>query len=252
MIVTRVETKDFSREEWTVLISGFRDLSLPQTWDYGAVLDGWQVERTVILAEKGEPPLGAVQAMIRPRARRGRRGGAGCPRSPVAAGGGHRSPDIGLSDGRVTPALAGASFVHPPPPPLELEGIYPVRGFVPVRPGWASVLVDLTIPPEALRNRLRPRWRVLLEEAEGSELEGVVCADETAFESFLVRFPRTHTFAAGLTPVAVRRLQAALSPEQRLLVCEVRRAGRSLGGALMGFYGNTAEYLGSTPDHPSV
>ncbi|KAF0117288.1 MAG: hypothetical protein FD149_1205, partial [Rhodospirillaceae bacterium] len=53
----------------------------------------------------------------------------------------------------------------------------------------ASVLVDLTIPPEALRNRLRPRWRVLLEEAEGSGLEGVVCTDETAFESFLVRFP---------------------------------------------------------------
>ena len=91
MIVTRVETKNFSREEWTVLISGFRDLSLPQTWDYGAVLDGWQVERTVILAEKGDPPLGAVQALIRPVPGRGRRGVVRVVRG-LPCGGGGRTP----------------------------------------------------------------------------------------------------------------------------------------------------------------
>ncbi len=49
-----------------------------------------------------------------------------------------------------------------------------------------------------------------------------------------------------LAPDILRRLQAILPSERRFLVGEARCDGHFLGAVLVGFYGDNAEYLGST------
>src|SRR5712671_1060723 len=60
-------TKEFSQKEWGDIVSGFRDLSLMQTWEYGeakAYNSSWKIERAIFEGNDGRV-LGAVQVMIR-------------------------------------------------------------------------------------------------------------------------------------------------------------------------------------------
>lgn len=242
------EIRPFDRDEWTGLITGFRDISLLQTWEYGeakAAEGPWQVERGVFLREGRV--VGAVQAMVRS--------------IPVLGGGlvwVNRGPlwrrDDSTDPGHLSELLrlgreawlARRLYVRVQPPisaPLSIPGFLSTG-----RAGWASATVDLTLPEDTLRSRLGPKWRNHLNKAGRQPLTLTISDDEQGFAAFIdahTRLLGERGFATTVTPDILRRLRA-LSPDSHRPVALLAIMGEEVvGSVLVARYGDTAEYLAS-------
>jgi len=239
---------DGGAEAWDSLIGDCPNLSLLQTWAYGAAKEtataGWLAERGVL--EANGIPRGAVQTMIRtlPFLDRGM---AWVNRGPLLLSHADESHlatmvrvlAVHFTDTRgyylrIAPAaLQGAD--------LSTSDLQPTT-----TPGWASAVIDLRAEEEALRGAFHGKWRNALVRAERADVT-VRCGDGGEVFSAFMGGHRDHLAALGTTGGLDVNFMTALQdelPAARKLLCFTAWSGADyLGGAAIARYGTTGEYL---------
>lgn len=239
--------------DWQQTAEGFLDLSLPQSWAYGAAkaTEGpWRVERGIFREDKAV--VGTVQVMLRPLPAGLPGGLAWISRGPVWRRAGNVGPE------RISALLAALRrhyveergfYVRMAPPladaalPMEM-----LPGFVSTATaGWASARVDLTLPVDALRAGLQQKWRNVLNKAERTTMaierltpnigDGRFAAFLDDYRNFLAE----RRIGTTVTPGLLRALAAA--DGGRLDLLAAMADGTVLGWALIARSGETAEYL---------
>lgn len=231
-------------EAWNRLVAEGDEASLLQTWEYGeakARLGAWRVERGILV--DGGAVFGAVQTLIRPAPVPGT-GMAWVNRGPVCSAENYSHGLTALARYfcdrrglylRVQPALPAESLAE------GFDGLGSTTTH-----GWASAVVDLSQPEEALRKNLHGKWRNALVRAERTELDIRIGSDDEAFGAFMdghhAHLERLGT-GAGLDPALLSTLQEMLPANQKLLFLVAYKAGTYLGGAALARYGTTGEYL---------
>ena len=243
----------FSQAEWTDIVSGFEDLSLMQTWEYGAAFstdERWHIVRGVF--ERAGERVGALQAVTR--------------RAPVLAGGLvwiNRGPlwrRSGGTDPRIVGDMLRALRRHWVEDRAMYIRIAPAAGANELDPasvesagyciapdgnGWVSARLDLSLSLDALRAGLDKTWRNSLANAERRGLE-VLPDSAESFDLVLSIYTKqheAHPYQTTVTPEFLRRLQSRLPSGRKLLALSARDRGQSLGGVLIALYGSTGEYL---------
>ncbi len=113
-------------------------------------------------------------------------------------------------------------------------------------PGWASARLDLSCPIETLRSQLHQKWRNCLNKAERLALTVQAGPDDSLFDQLLVSYEKVlldRRYRTTVTPQLLARLQALLPPERKLWAFIGMQDGRSLGGVIIGRFGQVCEYL---------
>ena len=233
--------RDFDREEWDSLAAGFAGFSLMQCWAYGeakARTGPWRVERGVF--SEGGRTVGCFQALVR-RLPAGLPGGlAWINRGPLWHG-------TGLAMAAALRRHYTGMYLRLAPPLAEGEGDLAAAGFEAAgTPGWASAVLDLTPPVEALRKGLRQKWRNALNKAERSAID----VESGSGDGLLAAFAEGHrrlteerAFATSVTVDLVRVLQDLLPAERKLEVFVASAGDAPVASVLIARYGDTAEYL---------
>lgn len=249
-----IDSGPFGRDEWTRAVSAFRDLTLLQTWEFGAAKaaeGGWRVDR--LLIRQDNRVVAAAQIMVRLLPVVG--GGlAWCNRGPLW----RPASGAGLSDvAGVLSALrdhyapqgfyvriAPATAVNDPPAeePSNLPPGFAATG----RPGWSSAMLDLSPTMDQLRARLVGKWRNHLSKAERSGMTVDWGTDEACFRTFLDahrKFLAERAIPTTVTPDMLQRLYEYAPPEFKPVSFIARKDGQVVGAALMARYGGICEYL---------
>ncbi len=248
----RLDVGNPGQHAWTELVSGFRDNNLLQSWSYGAARvagSGWRVERVTLF--DGEQIVGAAQILIRPLPLVG--GGlAWISRGPLWRRTGQEPQRLFLD---LVQALrrhyaAGRGFylrMAPTVNALEWDGPEPRRAAAGFRisevPGWASAILDLSPPEEALRQGLRQKWRNGLNVAERHDVDVRIDADGTGFDDFLAEyrsFVEDRGFSTSVTAGLLSAIQAELPLAQKMICYLVSHDGEDIGSVLMALYGEGA------------
>ena len=254
MVALGVRT--FSRSEWSGLIAGFADRSLMQCWEYAeakALTGPWRVERG--LFTEGGLTAGAYQALVR-------RLPCGLPGGLVWINRGPLWRDAGAERADVGPlvALMAALRNHY----ADRRGLY-LRLAPPVAdgslsdddvrraglaragtPGWASAVLDLTVPEATLRAGLRQKWRNGLNKAERAGLLVRSGSGQGPFAAFLSGHGTLNArpgLATGVTAEFLCALQALLPEDRRMEAFVAESDGTVVGSVLMARYGGYCEYL---------
>jgi lipid II:glycine glycyltransferase (peptidoglycan interpeptide bridge formation enzyme) len=260
--MVRLVTRSFSQKEWTDIVSGFRDLSLIQTWEYGEAkvqTSRWKVERAIFM--DGDRVIGAVQARVR--------------RVPLLNAGLvwiNRGPLWHRSEGDDSSLLVAMMeelrrywveqrHMYLRIAPAVMESEINVNGFEAAgyrvaggAAGWASARVDLSHPTETLRSQLHQKWRNCLNKAERLGLTIESGPDGSAFHELIASYEallKDREFQTNITPWFLAQLQALLPPESKLIAFVARLEGSPVGGALIARYGETCEYLVGTSNEES-
>ncbi len=257
--MTDLAVRDFTREDWSAAIAGFRDLSLMQCWEYAeakARTGPWRVERGVFV--DGRRTVGAFQALVRALP-------AGLPGGLVWINRGPLWRHEEAAPGRLA-AMLGAlcrryaeergMYLRLAPPVAEgalVPADVAAAGLKPAAaPGWASATLDLTPPLDALRANLKAKWRGHLKQGEGAGIEVRAGCEAGLFEAFLAHHRELiaeRRFATSLTPELLRCLQDLLPAGRKMTVFLAYKDGALLGSVLIARYGDTCEYLaGNTGD----
>lgn len=251
----RLVEEQFSQEEWTALLAGFRDLSLMQTWEYGeakARTGPWQVARLAF--RKGDLPVGACQAMVRPLPL-GRGGLVWINQGPL-----WRCPGEEGDRALLAEMLAELRRYWVEERRLYLRLTLPLEdeedggnfsppagyAWVPGAQGWASARLDLSSTVEELRAGLSRNWRKQLSRAERQGVTARVGRSPDLFDRFLKNygvFLGRKGLQTPLTKDFLRELQALLPEARRLWVCEGWQGNDCLGGLLVAGYGDTSLLL---------
>ena len=272
--------RNFSQIEWTEIVSGFQDLSLLQTWEFGeakAQSSQWSVQRSIVLNNSGAI-VSAAQMMVRqiPVISRGmiwiNRG----PLSKSRISSGRRQGvwpthlDLGAcqkqSSGEEIQGLldtldtlrqywvdARHMYLRIALPThqgqLNSDRFYTL-GYQPAGyPGWASARLDLTQSLERLRSHLHQKWRNALNKSERLGLGIEIGTNNALFDIFLSEYKQLllrRAFETNVTPQMLKRLQSLLPEERKGLVLVARNGGVILGSILVARYGDTCEYLAAT------
>ncbi len=228
------------RDAWDAALSGFAGLSLLQTWAFGAAKEeegGWRAERLDF--RQAGALVGMAQVMTRTLPVVG--GGlAWVNRGPLALPG----AEVEVLAALRRAYLRRGFYLRVAPPVAELPS---VAGFRPTgRLGWASAVVDLARPPEAVRAGLDGKWRNALKKGERAGLEVVSGSDGPVLTEFLeahARFLDAKKVPTTVTPELMAAL-VRLAPEAARPVAYVaRQGGEAVGGVLFARYGGTCEYL---------
>ena len=256
----RLVTRSFGQEEWTDIVSGFPDLSLIQTWEYGeakARTGPWQVERAIFL--DGERVTGAVQAMVR--------------RIPLLKGGLvwiNRGP-LWRQSPNGDPSMLAAMMeelrrywverqhmylrIAPPIGEAEVDvSTLEATGYRRVEEltGWASATLDLSKSEEEIRGAFKRKWRGDLNSAERQGVCCIVGRSSKSFEEFLLyyeAFLSTRKLHTSVTPQLLRQIQTLLPDERKMWVLQGALGVQHLGGLLMACCGDTCLALaGSSPN----
>jgi len=119
-------------------------------------------------------------------------------------------------------------------------------------PGWASSIIDLTLPPQELRANLHQKWRNTLNKAESGDLGVDHAADSAALDEFVAAHQRdldARGYPTGLDGPFIRSLHAALAESKGLEFLFARQSdGCAVGAIAIAKYGETAEYLAGHND----
>jgi hypothetical protein len=251
----RLVQEHVSPEEWTALVSGFQDLSLMQTWEYGeakARTGPWQVVRLAF--GEGDRLVGACQAMVRPLPI-GRGGLVWINQAPLWRRPGEKGDrDLlarMLAELRRYWVEERRLYLRLALPLEHDEGggnFSPPAGYawVPGAGGWASARLDLSPGAEALRAGLSHNWRKQLSRAERQGVTARVGRSPELFDRFLENygvFLGRKGLPTPLTKEFLRELQALLPEARRLWVSEGWQGTDCLGSLLLAGYGETAMFL---------
>jgi len=218
---------------WDAASAAYPGANLLQSWEYGAAKaqGGWIAERLEFVADGRI--VGLAQVMLRRLPVVG--GGlAWCNRGPLGAGlEALRAHYLGRGFYlRVAPAGTDAVVA----PGFRQTG----------RIGWASAVLDLAPPVEALRAGLDGKWRNALAKAERSGLtveSGSGGAVLTEFLAGHARFLAEKQVPTTVTPGLIAAL-AELAPAGRTpMVYLARAGGEAVGGVVVVHAGAGCEYL---------
>ncbi len=250
--------RPFTAPEWTDLTSRFEDLSLMQTWEYGAALANsgpWQIDRAVF--EDEGAVVGAIQAVTR-RTPFFRGGFAWVNRGPLWRLSSDTHPQVlgqMLGEARSLWADRRHMYLRIAPPVSKDDwdaGLRTMTGYTPAREGngWASARLDLSLDLDVMRQRLDKRWRNSLANAERREVD-VRCDSEGAFAQLIKlqrgEFAFRH-YPTTVTPEFLSRLQNSLPPERKLLAFVALSGESLLGGLLISRCGRIGEYLAAVTE----
>jgi len=254
-MMIRLTTRRFTQEEWTGLVSDFRDLSLIQTWEYGeakAQTGPWKVERAVFL--HGGRIVGACQAMIRVLPFLGR-GVVWINRGPLWRRL-DEEPDVSVLSAMlvelrrywveergmyllIAPLLYREEAFTSPFPPSGFAWLEAVSG-------WASARLDLSLPLGELRRLLHPKWRNHLNKAERLGLTSELGHNDQVFLQVMAEYQRMleqKGYQPGLTPALIAQWQKLLGEDRKLWGVIGKQGEERLGAILIARYGNTCEYV---------
>jgi lipid II:glycine glycyltransferase (peptidoglycan interpeptide bridge formation enzyme) len=149
---------------------------------------------------------------------------------------------------RVAPPLGSPAW-H-----AALEAVCAQRGFglSADAPRYRTFVLDLEPPLEAIRQRLKQKWRNGLNRAEKNAIEVTIgdgLDDFAAFAELFDALRRRKPFAVELDAAFYADVQARLDPADRLHVLLARVDGRLAAGMVVSLIGETAVYLlGATSD----
>ncbi len=250
----RLVTKEFSQQEWTDIVSGFRDLNLIQTWEFGeakARTGPWKVARAILV--DGPQVLAACQSMIRPLPFLG--GGlVWVNRGPL-----WRRQDKGdltvlikmLGELRRYWVEERRMYLRLAPPVYQEEAgadLFASYGYkvVTTASGWASARIDLTRPTEELRRNLQQKWRNCLNKAERLNLTCESGTGDQVFRQVLEEYEemlRQKKVKGSAPPSFLSQLQTYLDEGRKLWGFLGWQGDQRLGGLLLARYGQTCEYL---------
>jgi lipid II:glycine glycyltransferase (peptidoglycan interpeptide bridge formation enzyme) len=253
-------TRQFSQTEWSDIVSGFRDLSLLQTWEYveaKAASGQWKIERAVFM--DGDTVVGAVQVLVR-QVKWLNGGLAWVSRGPLWRKNGATASTLAEMLKCLNQYWVGKRrmYLRILPTLLETEtapGFFDGIGYRLTEGSitWSSSRVDLSQPLEVLRARLQQKWRNCLNKAERLGVTVESGTDGDIFNEVLNEYRTTlreKSFATGVTPDLLHRLQSLAPDERKLWALAGRRDGQRLGGLLIARYGGVCEYLVGAVNDP--
>ncbi|MBC7188202.1 MAG: peptidoglycan bridge formation glycyltransferase FemA/FemB family protein [Calditrichaeota bacterium] len=246
-----------SQPEWDALAGGFADLTVYQTWAYGAVRWGEENLAHFVLQRSGQtvaaaqarvfraPFLGLGVAYVRygPLFRR-------CWvderlnvfRQAVRALRNEFVCERGLNL-RLNLNLAAVDEPDHYLAVLEEEGYHRARFVPPLR----TLLLDLSPPLEELRSNLLQRWRNQLNQAEkrfGVEVSSGTGAQLFAeFARVYREMLRSKRFAVFTEVDEFAAIQETLPPEQKQLIVLGRAEGQTVAGTVLSVTGDKAIML---------
>jgi hypothetical protein len=250
----RLVTKEFSQQDWTDIVSGFSDLNLIQTWEYGEAkvkAGPWKVARAILM--DGPEVLAACQSMVRPLPFLG--GGlVWVNRGPL-----WRKQDKGdlavllkmLGELRRYWVEEHRMYLRVAPPVSQEEGnaaLFAPYGYAVVKgaSGRASARLDLSRSIETLRRNLQQKWRNCLNKAERLNLTCESGTSEQVFRQVLEEYEemlRQKKLKGYASPSFLGRLQAYLEEDRKLWGFLGWQGAQRLGGILLARCGWTCEYL---------
>ncbi len=250
----RLVTKEFSQQEWTDIVSGFRDLNLIQTWEYGeakARTGPWKVSRAILM--DGPEVLAACQSMVRPLPFLG--GGlVWISQGPLWRRPGE--PNISgllnmLGELKVYWVAEHRMYLRVAPRVYQEEAnaaLFAPYGYAVVKgaPGRASARLDLSRSTETLRRNLQQKWRNCLNKAERLNLTCESGTGDQVFRQVLEEYEemlRQKKLKGYASPSLLSQLQAYLPEDRKLWGFLGWQGDQRLGGVLIARYGRTCEYL---------
>lgn len=258
--MVRMETRDFGQDEWNDMVSIFDDFSLMQTWEFGeakAKIGPWKVWRAVF--REGDELVGAAQAMIRtiPLFNRGL---VWINRAPLLKDKDMLHSDIYidiLKELKKYWVDQKRMYLRIAPPLTASDNSYAIfkkAGFSRATDahGWASEIVDLSLPIEKLRMGLQQKWRNCLNKAERLRVTCEVGNSADLVDELLSDYKsliQSKSFNTSVTPELIRTIQDFLPDSRKMVVFAGRKDGEKLGSILIATYGKSSMYLiGATND----
>jgi lipid II:glycine glycyltransferase (peptidoglycan interpeptide bridge formation enzyme) len=252
--VIRLVAEAYSQKDWTDIVSTFQDLSLLQTWEYAEAKShtgSWRVERATFW--DGNHVVGAVQSLVREIPLFGG-GFVWINRGPLWRGQvecDHTVLMTMLSELRRYWVERHGMCLWVAPPLLSNEadiGLFSRNGYrlIEGSEGWASAVVDLSLPVAMLRQRLQQKWRNCLNKAERLALASESGTSGDIFHKVLDdydRMLRERRYRSSVTRPLLSRLQGFLPEERKLWGVSGRQGDQNLGGLLIARYGQRCEYL---------
>ena len=252
--VIRLVTEAYSQKDWTDIVSTFQDLSLLQTWEYAEakVHTGlWRVERATLWDDNRV--VGAVQSLVCEIPLFGS-GFVWINRGPLWRGQvacDHTMLMTMLGELRRYWVEKHGMCLWVAPPLFHNEadiGLFSRHGYRPVEgsEGWASAVVDLSLPVEILRRRLQQKWRNSLNKAERLVLVSESGTSRDIFDAVLDEYQqllRERRYKSSVTTSLLSRLQVFLPDERKLWGVSGKQGNQKLGGLLIARYGQRCEYL---------
>lgn len=255
MFTTQID--GVTEQEWNLLMDGFADANIYQTWAYGAVRWGREQLSHLVLRRDGVaaalaqlrivrvPVIGSGIAYLRwgPICRR--RDGAWDPAVIRAASEALVQEYVGRRKLllRVIP-----NTFQDDPECEEVENLWSGLGFQPDEAAsrYHTVRVDLRPPVDDARRALSSRWRRQLNIAERNDLEiregrtdGLYAAFVTLYREMLARKRFDTTVDVG----EFERIQQRLPESQKMLVLICLSQGVPVAGLVVATVGKTAIYL---------
>ena len=247
-----------SRAEWNNIVSGFHDLSLLQTWEYGeakTITGSGCTKRFLFLGTDNEVQ-GACQCIVR-KLPIINRGVVWINRGPLWR------KEQNNSTAKLIEMLKQLKhywvternmylLIAPLVTVDEIEkNVIIDNGFSLLHPYayWASARLDLSQHLETLRNNLNQKWRNCLNKAERL---GIECQSGVGLNVFNIvldqydKMLKDKNLKGPAAPSFLNLLQNELDDNQKMFGLIARRGKDFLGGILVARYGTVCEYLVGT------
>ncbi len=247
-----VEVGRLSDSEWTKTVDGFEDATLYQTWAYGSVRWGEESLSHLVLTKNGKT-VGCGQARVA-RTSIMPIGFAYMPWGPLWwPKGKERDQDsvrqlaTALRDeyvGRRRLALLIApNVMETEPDAARIDQILKEEGFRRLPDSEKTMLLDLTPPCDALRNRCSSNWRWSLRRAEKPQnrlriVEGRAVEGFTAFVQLYGEMVARKKFVPGVSIGDFFEIQKRLPEERKMKVILCYSGEKLVSGTVFSALGN--------------
>lgn len=119
-------------------------------------------------------------------------------------------------------------------------------GFIPANDqGYQTIWLDLTVPPEKLRENLKQKWRNSLNKAERSGMD-VDCDAGTSHLPWLLTIyaaDKASRGYGGASPALLKNYLPMIAEKGDLLILRAMQGGEPLAFAVLAMHGRSATYL---------
>ena len=258
-----VQIDGMTESEWDVVLEGFKDVSVYQTWAYGSVSWGERNISHIVLRSRGRKIVAASQArVVRIPVFGG--GVAYIPWGPMWRGKECEDPE---SYRAILNAMKSEYVVKRKlllrVRPREVAGENGGRGFHEILEEegfkkneyvspYRTFLLDLTPELPNLMKQMDSKWRNQLRQAMKNPSVTTVGTSDEMFETFMAlssEMLQRKKFTPGVEFDTFRKIQKVLPPDRkmRIFICEV--SGKPVAVAICSAHGDTGIYiLGATGD----
>ena len=252
-----------SKDEWHVLVSGFKDALIEQTWSY-ADLRWRRGSLSHLIVKRNQDIVAAAQVVVLPL--------------PIIGSGIafiKFGPIWQKRDRPIVPENLQQAIIF-----LHQEYVVNQGHFLRIMPSASHAssaevsntllsagfkrnqidnpdryLVDLSYPVDELRKRLKPRWRSKLKKAEKRGLEVIQMEGDKAMKLFMPLYKKMlqrKSFADSSAIVELPEIMMDLPSELKPMGWFCFHHDQCVGGVIISFIGNTALYLFGATDEQGL